>query len=81
MLRHYKLKETISSNLSHLKEFDKFIIKFKNDFINKEIKKEINSKLTFDVNKKRFLLDYKQMKLPLLSKKLEEILGILFNVL
>ena len=77
MLRHYTLKETISSNLESFKDLpDKFIIKFKNDFISKEIKKEITSKLTFKKENKKDACWIKKNDTPLLTKKLEEILGI-----
>lgn len=77
VLRHYKLKETMSDNLELVKYIpNKINIKFKNDFITKKMKKEITNKLIFKKEKKRDSCWINKNDVPLLTKKLEKILGI-----
>ena len=75
MIRHYKIKNTISNEIKTLSD-PIFNIKIKDDFLTQKIKKNILNQVVLDKNKEKESHWIKTEKLEELNKKLENILGI-----
>lgn len=75
ILKYYKLKNFIPTEFETLGDI-KYNIKFKNDFISDEIKKNILSKVGLDEEKEKEAHWVQTNELPELNKKIEKLTGI-----